>query len=436
MGLRPTSRQLILLLALSLLPQLAHATTVQEVAFVGLRRTSESFLRAVMQTREGQNYDPAVFDRDLRVLRSWEIFRTVDGVATPAPDGTMLVVVSIIERWTLTPIFEFAGTSDVIRLEAGLQDSHFLGRAYQLGGQVGFRQSTYDLDPLGAVWLLAPRVRGSLWLSESRASLDFTHDPLYGQGATAPAMVWQKRLTRVSQSVGYRWHPDWLAGVTGAFDAAQFKAAESFASLSALWGDFVPTKVRLGRTNLFAQWTHLDYHEPNYDGWAMSVVPELSLSGAKAAAFNWRSMQRGYVTVARGWINLAAAMRQEYTTASDWERLRVAGGLSGHVRGYPERYFHAQAILSANAEIRIKLFVAQVLGAQLKPFVDAAYISNAAVGLNRVETRHWARSAGVGIYGWVPQVHLMRLRLDAGWSLEPALRDPRPYLSFDVAHYF
>ena len=435
MGLRSALCGLTLL-CLTLAPALARAGQISDIAFTGLRRTHEPFLRAVMQTHEGDSYDPQRLARDLRTLRSWEIFRSVDGVATEAPDGSVQVVVSVVERWTLTPIFEFAGASDVIRVEAGLQDSHFLGRAYQLGGQIGFRQSPYQFTPLAAAWLVMPRIGGSDWLSDSRATLDFVYDPLYGRDATAVTMVWQKRLARVAQSLGYRWQQDWLAGITGSFDPLWFEPADGMEDLAPLWPDFVPRRVWTGRLNAFLQWTHLDYREPVYEGWAMSAVPELSLSSHGPAALTWRSQQRGYLPLAHDWLNLAGILRQEYTTARDWERLRVAGGLSGHVRGYPERYFHAQSLISANAELRIKLFQAAMLGAQLKPFFDVAYVGQRRVGYTAIEDHHWARAAGAGVYMWVPQVHLMRLRLDAGWSLEPTLRRPWPYFSFDVAQYF
>lgn len=123
---------LIITLILSYGHSFAHKLTVDSIVFVGLTKTNESYLRKIIYTKEGQQYDSIQVSNDVKLLKNLNLFFDVQ--STVKHSETALKISFLIKEAIYTyPIFELSGFKDQLKLSAGVNFINFLGRAQNCG---------------------------------------------------------------------------------------------------------------------------------------------------------------------------------------------------------------------------------------------------------------------------------------------------------------
>ena len=110
-----------------------HSAEVHSISFTGLTRTNESFLRGIIQLREGEIFTDTFLEEDVYLLKNLNLFFDVQGVANAFQPELIDVTFEISEANYIYPIISASGFDDQLKLQLGVNDINFLGRAQSFG---------------------------------------------------------------------------------------------------------------------------------------------------------------------------------------------------------------------------------------------------------------------------------------------------------------
>ena len=106
---------------------------VSKIQFEGLTHTKDDYLRRIIQTKEGAQFDSLLIDKDVLMLKNLNLFFDVSADCKVSLDSNMVVIFHLKEAHYFYPIFSVSGFKDILKLNVGFNHINFLGRAQNFG---------------------------------------------------------------------------------------------------------------------------------------------------------------------------------------------------------------------------------------------------------------------------------------------------------------
>lgn len=328
---------------------IAEAAPVGRIQVQGARTRSEVVL-GLLDTRSGREFDPAVWEADLRRLRDLELFYDVRS-STRAADGKVDVDLTLRNKFSTLPIFKFKRGGGTSLVTAGYYDVNFLDRLFEAGGQF----ESFNGRPGFAVWFRHPYLlsrHNRVGTEVLRHSVDL---PLFSVDGTEEAAFenletrWNARLQREA-SERLRW--GFEVGIySNRFlrdDGTARKKAlnDAFTSRTALDSGrtvSVTPSVTLGRMSR-------DRHiVSGIEGMAALEVAHRAMGSDFGFAKGQAGVMAGWAPTAR-W-NFAGQARVGSKTGRGFQHKFYLGGLDT-TRGFLDRQFRGEHMWMANLEAR------------------------------------------------------------------------------------
>ncbi len=110
-----------------------HAEPVGKINIVG-SKTRTDVLSFFMDTKEGEEFDPARFANDIQRLKNTGLFYDISG-DIQEKDGRMNITLSLTNKVSLIPIFKFKQGGGTSVLTLGAYEVNFLDRMLEIGAQ-------------------------------------------------------------------------------------------------------------------------------------------------------------------------------------------------------------------------------------------------------------------------------------------------------------
>lgn len=327
----------------------AQAAPVGRILIEGAR-TRPEVIMALLDTRSGSEFDPAVWEADLRRLRDLELFYDVRG-ATRVVEGKVEVDLALRNKFSTLPIFKFKRGGGTSLVTAGYYDVNFLDRLFEAGGQF----ESFNGRPGFALWFRHPYFlsrNNRVGTEILRHSLDL---PLFATDGTEEAAFenletrWNARLQREA-SERLRW------GLEVGVYTNRFLRDDGTARKKAL-NDVFAQRISLdsGRTVSFTPSVTLgrmsrDRHIVS--GFEGTAAVELS-HRAMGSEFGFAKGQLGGLA---GWRpterwNIAGQARVGSKTGRGFQHKFYLGGLDT-TRGFLDRQFRGEHMWMGNLEAR------------------------------------------------------------------------------------
>lgn len=405
------SPAVLLLLAASTV----RAATVARVEVEGPRTTREAIL-ALLDTRPGEAFDPAAWERDLRRLRNLDYFYDVEGAAVEA-DGKVDVKLRLRNKHSTLPIFKFKRGGGSSLITAGLYEINFLDRLLEVGGQY----ERLNGRPGYALWFRHPYFlsrRNRLGTEVLSHMLDL---PLLTDKGAEEAFFsnqetrWNGRLQReltevirVGAEVSVYRNDFTRDDATPAMAAANDLFLRSRALRSGRTVSLTPSVIvgRLDRDRHFVT---------GHEGFAQAELAHRALGsdfafakGLLGATGGWKPMDR--------W-NLLYQARLGSKTGREFQHKFYLGGLDT-ARGFLDRQFRGEHMWLANLEARPTLVDKPLWVLQGALFTDLAKTWDA----RNFGTEGFGDpifSYGIGARVIFPRVYRAILRLDVARTQRP-----------------
>lgn len=327
----------------------AEAARVGRIRVEGAR-TRPDVVLGLLDTKVGVEFDPAVWEADLRRLRDSELFYDVRS-ATRAVEGTVDVDLTLRNKFSTLPIFKFKRGGGTSLVTAGYYDVNFLDRLFEAGGQF----ESFNGRPGFALWFRHPYLlsrKNRVGTEVLRHSLDL---PLFSKYGTEEASFenvetrWNARLQREA-SERVRW------GLEVAAYVNRFLRDDGTARKKALNDAFAQrVSLDLGRTVSITPSVTLgrmrrDRHlVSGLEGTASVELAHRAIGsdfsfakGQLGGLAGWRATER--------W-NIAGQARLGSKTGRGFQHKFYLGGLDT-TRGFLDRQFRGEHMWMANLEAR------------------------------------------------------------------------------------
>lgn len=169
-----------LLLLFFLFPSILFGQTIESISFEGLTRTKEDYIQKLTRTRVGMPYDSMAIENDKFLLLSLNLFFEVDTKIDTLENNNVSVKYKIREAKYVYPIFSIGGFKSQLKLELGVNDINFLGRAQSFGGLYRY----YDRHSF-SIFHSQKRHSNRITGHESSISKYSTIEPLYFKDTTS-----------------------------------------------------------------------------------------------------------------------------------------------------------------------------------------------------------------------------------------------------------
>lgn len=160
----------------------SFATIVNSISFEGLTKTKESYLKEIISTKEGNDFNEKQVEEDVQLLRNLKLFFSVNSSANlDSSSNGWNVVFTVEEANYLYPIFSISGFKSQFKLQAGFNQINFRGRAEHLGVVYQY----YDRHSISAFYNV-PRHKNGKTGHEVALTKYSTIEPLYFQDTVTP----------------------------------------------------------------------------------------------------------------------------------------------------------------------------------------------------------------------------------------------------------
>jgi hypothetical protein len=403
-----------LLLALAL-PSGALGATVTALQLDADASRPEA-LRSLLETREGAEFSPAVWEADVRRLRETELFYSVQAASRAAPGGVELAL-KVRNKFSKLPVFKFKRGGGVSLVTAGAYDANLGGRLLEAGGQF----ESFDGRPGFAVWFRHPYFASPRNKLGTEVLRHTTALPLYSTDAREEAAFedietrWNGRVVR-GLGAGFE------AGLEGSVATNRFLRDDSSARRKALNDAFLAaTPLDSGRTVSVAPSVRvgrLVKERHRVSGWEAEARVELAhrsfgsqfdfLKGTVSGLWGLSASPR--------W-DLAGQARLGTKTGRAFQHKFYLGGLDT-TRGFLDRQFRGEHMWMVNAEARPTLLERETWVVQGALFMDLGKTWDArAFGSEGFHDPIFSQGAGLRLI--LPKVYRAVLRVDAARTQRP-----------------
>ncbi|MBI2384680.1 MAG: BamA/TamA family outer membrane protein [Elusimicrobia bacterium] len=392
-----------------------RATTVSRIEVEGARTRTETIL-ALLDTRPGEPFDPAAWERDLRRLRNLDYFYDVEGAAAES-DGKVDLTLRLRNKHSTLPVFKFKRGGGSSLITAGLYEINFLDRLLEVGGQY----ERFNGQPGYALWFRHPYFlsrRNRLGTEVLSHMIDL---PLLTDKGAEEAFF-SNQETRWNGRLQRELTERLRLGLELSVYRNEFARDDATPAMAAANDAFLRSRgLRSGRTvSLTPSVTvgRLDrdrHHVVGHEGFAQAELAHRAFGsdfgfakGLLGAAGGWRPAER--------W-NLVYQARLGSKTGREFQHKFYLGGLDT-ARGFLDRQFRGEHMWLANLEARPTLVDKPLWVLQGALFTDLAKTWDA----RNFGTEGFGDpifSYGIGARVIFPRVYRAILRLDAARTQRP-----------------
>jgi len=109
----------------------AQGQIIADIQFEGLKRTDESFLRNIITSKIGANYQQSNVDEDIQRLVNLASIGSAE-YKIAVEENTIKIIYKVQEIRTLLPILNAGGIRDNLWMQIGFTDINWRGRGQQL----------------------------------------------------------------------------------------------------------------------------------------------------------------------------------------------------------------------------------------------------------------------------------------------------------------
>jgi len=156
-------------------------TTVSRVQIEGTKKTKPAFLKKLLQTKEGVQFDSLLIEKDIQRLKRLPSISHADFEIVSLNERNVNVIFKVIENFTIIPFANiYTSSNDEFAFRVGLQEFNLLGKNITVGG---FYQ--YDIFNSYGLQMRAPY----LFSRRLGLSIDYkdltTQEPVFFDNTTA-----------------------------------------------------------------------------------------------------------------------------------------------------------------------------------------------------------------------------------------------------------
>jgi outer membrane protein assembly factor BamA len=399
---------------------------IHRIEIRGLYRTNPSIVRRELRFKEGARVSVAQLERAKLMLRNIGLFAAVDFEV-----NNDILVITVLERWTVIPFFRIASGGGARQMIAGLYDINLFGRLVEAGGQY----ERLDQTNSGVLWFKNPRLFDeeiSIFISLWDLTRQFV---LYDSDPSAFREIAEYRLNRQRLSIALekQWTPYFVTAAY--FDRNLDHYAFVEKNERFIDSDDLVTieKLKPSRVNLFGVGLRLglvDNRNYLFDGTMLDNRLFIS-NTAMGSSHSFHSMQSDFLFFRTLPLLSTFGFRMRFATSSSQllQYQYLVGGLD-QIRGFANTRFLSSHYWLANIEYRIPSWQNSWFVLQNVAFLDL-------VGLGSKDSttklEPSAGSFGLGVRLLSPRVYRLNLRLDyaiptLGKGVEP--------ISFGVQQFF
>lgn len=185
--------------------------TVESIQFEGLTRTDPDYLKALIDSKVGEPVDSVTLEKDTQLLRNLNLFFSVEHSTKPTESGNYVIIFTIEEAVYLYPTIIASGFQNQFKLQAGVNQINFLGRAQSIGVLYQY----YDRHSL-SFYYNAPRHSNGKTGHELALARYATVEPLYfpdtvsnfnfdNYSASLGGFYWPGKKFRLGLGGTYMW---------------------------------------------------------------------------------------------------------------------------------------------------------------------------------------------------------------------------------------
>lgn len=392
-----------------------RAATVSRIEVEGARTRTQTIL-ALLDTRPGEPFDPAAWERDLRRLRNLDYFFDVEGAAAES-DGKVDLTLRLRNKHSTLPVFKFKRGGGSSLITAGLYEINFLDRLLEVGGQY----ERFNGRPGYALWFRHPYFlsrRNRLGTEVLSHMIDL---PLLTDKGAEEAFF-SNRETRWNGRLQRELTERLRLGLELSVYRNEFARDDATPAMGAANDAFLRARgLRSGRTVSLTPGVtvgRLDrdrHYVAGHEGFAQAELAHRALGsdfgfakGLLGATGGWRPAER--------W-NLVYQARLGSKTGREFQHKFYLGGLDT-ARGFLDRQFRGEHMWLANLEARPTLVDKPLWVLQGALFTDLAKTWDA----RNFGTEGFGDpifSYGIGARVIFPRVYRAILRLDAARTQRP-----------------
>jgi len=112
----------------------AQTQVIDTIIFVGLTKTSETYVRGLIECKKGEIFSDSIRREDERVLNNLNLFFTVESTYRLNENtNDYIVYFDIVESTYIYPIFDLSGFKSVLKLQLGVNNINFKGERKTIG---------------------------------------------------------------------------------------------------------------------------------------------------------------------------------------------------------------------------------------------------------------------------------------------------------------
>ena len=379
----------------------------------------------------GEMFTPEMEKESLTRLRNLLLFSEVNIGSEILNDGSILITITVKEKWTIIPIFKAGGGGGINYLTIGSYDINVLGQYLELGTQYERLGNTNS----GVFWFRNPRFLDKrLKLSADIWQLSRNH-LLYDEEAELSG-GYTNRRSRAHIYLEKEWRPALLVGLGVDFTEDSY-SQDDLESDARLQNQINALTLPDGSSQL-GTYISTQLGQLNYNNYLVEGV-SLNLKLHYGFGLNKQSddfvqkeiILKGFYLFPTGFGNIGAQLTMAESSSEDPHFQYYVGGLDA-VRGYYHGQFLTPAYWKINGEYRLESIKSEWLVLQHIFFTDIGNPGeNISASLASRESPFIGY--GVGLRLISPRVYRFNVRLDYGFV---AGRDGPGGFSFGFQQFF
>lgn len=179
---------------------------IEEIEFIGLKKTKKEFLISQLKSKKGEVFNPEDWSEDFVRIQRLNLFFFID-TNLIKNDNSVILQFTVSEPLYLYPILGLGGFKDVLKLNLGFNEINFRGK----GQSLGFEYQYYDRHSFTAFHSALRTM--SRWGYSIAIGKKATVEPLYALDTTSlfnfdvfstqlTGLYWIKRNLSVAATVG------------------------------------------------------------------------------------------------------------------------------------------------------------------------------------------------------------------------------------------
>ena len=393
-----------LLLALGMCAGLFAQQSVTVVAFTGLTKTNESFLRQYLTTKVGHAYDSIHLVHDRQRLLNLGILGQVETDVRRDTDNNVAIFFECREMINTLPVFALGKTDDTFWSKAGIQSLSLTGRGDKLFAYYQY----YDRHSFYLNYA-TDRIGNSQWGTTTSLIKWATVEPLNSENGISNYNY--TNYTGYASAVRFLTFRETLDFGVGIFNE-RFEAQQ--AQVSEL-DEIVQGNKLLSK--LFFKSNHLDYHTFYVNG----IYNQLNIEFIHSL-----DEVRNFITVFNDFkffrqvgkrFNWANRLRTGIATNDDNPFAPFVLDSYLNIRGVGNRVDRGTGSVVVNTELRYTLFDRKILAAQGVGFFDFGSWRKPGGGFSDfAKTENMRAFLGVGLRLIYKRAFDTMLRIDYGYD--------------------